>query len=306
MHMQTQTNPYRRIKLALNLDPKFITMSDVRHRRRRPGSIIEQHYRVDPTTSQVLPGLPVHDPDFKRDIHDFFNLIVLVPIVVLNSLNWNWDTLFETVFFNSNKRFQDAWEGDWFEYFFWTTLAYFAVDLIWVWWIPTCVKSPGTIIKHHVATLLYIIIPYQDASLQWCMGACMSVEINTWFLIARRILNKQGYTPWILQLPGSPWLSIRVKFLSIAFYVTWVSIRCILYPYMWYSFGQNYLQRCQELGSPLNVWAIVLPIHSIFCLLNLKWSYDLLQSKLKYWKKLADARREGHYGSFTEETSKGL
>jgi hypothetical protein len=157
--------------------------------------------------------------------------------------------------------------------------------------------------------LLYIIVPYQDSSLQWCMGVCMSVEINTWFLIARRILNKQGFTPWIIQVPGSvsPWLSIRVKFLSIAFYVTWISIRCILYPVMWYAFKQNYLQRWEEKNSPWNVWAIVVPIHSVFCILNLKWSYDLLNSKIKYWHKLADARRSGsHENAVREEISKGL
>ena len=31
--------------------------------------------------------------------------------------------------------------------------------------------------------------------------------------------------------------------------------------------------------------AIALPFHTIFCFLNFKWSWDLLMSKLRYWRK---------------------
>jgi hypothetical protein len=43
--------------------------------------IIEDYYRVDTSTRfklVVLPGLPKQDDDWSRDLHDFFNLIVLV------------------------------------------------------------------------------------------------------------------------------------------------------------------------------------------------------------------------------------
>ena len=66
-------------------------------------------------------------------------------------------------------------------------------DLIWVMLAPTCVKSPGVIIQHHAATLLYLIIPYRfPEETGWLMGACLCVEVNTWLLIARRVFNKQG------------------------------------------------------------------------------------------------------------------
>jgi hypothetical protein len=40
--------------------------------------LIEDYYRVDTKARVVLPGLPKQDDDWSRDLHDFFNLIVLV------------------------------------------------------------------------------------------------------------------------------------------------------------------------------------------------------------------------------------
>jgi hypothetical protein len=39
---------------------------------------VEDHYRVDPVDKRLLPGLPVSDEDWARDLHDFFNLVALV------------------------------------------------------------------------------------------------------------------------------------------------------------------------------------------------------------------------------------
>ena len=189
--------------------------------------LVEDHYRVDYTDTKhrvVLPGVPKHDDDWARDSHDFFNLIVLIPVVALNVINWNWEMILSMP---KNKSVADAWTGDFFDLFFGVTFLYFVVDLLWILLIPSCVKSPSTIIQHHVATMLYIMIPYFVPDYRWCMGACMIVEVNTWFLIARRVFNKQGFSPWIIDLS---FVSIRVKLISICFYVTWISIRCFLYP----------------------------------------------------------------------------
>lgn len=40
--------------------------------------MVEDHYRVDPVDKRLLPGLPVSDDDWARDMHDFFNLVALV------------------------------------------------------------------------------------------------------------------------------------------------------------------------------------------------------------------------------------
>ena len=85
------------------------------HRKRR--SLVEHHYRVDPTTQGLLPGLPTHEDDWERDLHDFFNLVSLVPVVVLNSMNWDWDVLLDPF---STKTLKHAWldDCDWFPLFF--------------------------------------------------------------------------------------------------------------------------------------------------------------------------------------------
>jgi hypothetical protein len=260
---------------------------------------LEDYYRVDysappvaeaqPTPPRkprpvLLPGAPRHEPDWDRDAHDFFNLVALVPIVILNCLNWNADKLWRV--FTSTGSIRQAWTGDWFEPFFIATALYFLVDLLWILKVPTCVKSPLTIFQHHVCTLLYLYIPYAIKEYRWGMGACMIVEINTWFLIARRVFNQQGFEPWIIDLS---FLSIRIKLISILFYATWVPIRCILYPYLMIPFYQLWLEYSHKVDSKFNLVLLCIPLHCSFCLLNLKWTYDLLVSKLRY------LRRRGLY-----------
>jgi TLC domain len=212
-------------------------------------------------------------------------------VVVLNVINWNWEMILDMP---ANKRIQDAWTGEWFNAFFAVSVMYFLIDLVWICLVPSCVRSPATIIQHHVATLVYLLVPYAEPNVQWCMGACMSVEINTWFLIARRVFNKQGFSPWVIGLP--PFVSIRVKLISIFFYLTWVSIRCILYPHLLLEFYRVWSEYSVQVGSKINVITIVLPLHAIFCLLNIKWTYDLIMSKLRY------IRRKGN----KHQISKGL
>jgi hypothetical protein len=179
----------------------FKAIQNMRRKRRSRSAppklrkpLIEQHFRVSKEVgsgrTEVLPGLLKHEDDWARDTHDFFNLIVLIPIVALNVMNWNWEILMNL---QKKQTVADAWTGEWFDMFFWATLGYFVADLSWICIIPNSVKSPSVIIQHHVATMLYILIPYNTPAVRWCMGACMSVEVNTWFLIARRVFNKQGY-----------------------------------------------------------------------------------------------------------------
>lgn len=249
--------------------------------------LVDQHFKIDRENRALLPGVPAHDEDLARDIHDFFNLIVLVPIVVLNVLNWDWDSLF----YGNNKTdtknipFIHAWTGEYFHLFFWTTVAYFVIDLIWVCVIPKCVKSPSTIVQHHIAVFLYLIIPYKFSHFRFLMGVCMSVELNTWFLIARRVFNKQGMPPWKFDIPYL--LSVRVKLISICFYITWISIRCIMYPFVLYvlmfpmSSSKKYGQSTD--GSKHALW-IAIVLQATFCILNGQWSLQLLNSKIKQWK----------------------
>lgn len=233
----------------------------------------------------LLPGVPKHDEDLARDVHDYFNLMALVPLVVLDVLNWDWDKM--DVF--SMKSVMSCWNGDYYHLFWYATLAYFIVDLAWVLIIPRCVKSPSTIIQHHVATILYLSFPHYVPDKRWCMGVLMSVEVNTWFLIARRVFNKQGFPPWTIDLPYL--FSVRVKLISIFFYITWIVTRCVIYPAMGVVFW-NLCRESRNGGSggtkeetvDTYMWVGIFTLHMVFCLLNMKWTWDLANSKIRQWK----------------------
>uniref|UniRef100_A0A7S2HDI3 TLC domain-containing protein n=1 Tax=Helicotheca tamesis TaxID=374047 RepID=A0A7S2HDI3_9STRA len=280
---ENKTGPLRRIRQLHRHRSSRSSSAPARLRHnRRPK--IEDHYRVDPKNRALLPGVPVHNDDWARDSHDFFNLIVLIPIIVLNAMNWDWDMLLgKTSTQSAAETVVNAWTGEWFSLFWDITFLYFMIDLIWVLLVPHCVKSPGTIIQHHIATLGYIFVPYTYSKCQWCMGACMSVEVNTWFLIARRVFNKQGFPPWKLEL--RPFISIRVKLISIFFYLSWFLIRIFLFPGLIVPIYDMWRDLTDEVGSPFNIMLVTLPLHSVFCVLNLKWTYDLLMSKIRSWKK---------------------
>lgn len=196
----------------------------------------------------------------------------------------------------SDKNPEEAWTGEWFNVFYFYTQTYFVVDLLWVVLIPSCVRSPATIIQHHIATILYMLIPYFYPDLCFMMGALLTVEVNTWFLIARRVFNKQGFPPWTIDLP--PIISIRVKLISICFYTTWIIIRCIIYPALLIELISRYNLRTALVRTRFNVFLICVVLQSCFVALNLKWTYDLVMSKLRYWRRKGKSRKE--------DTSKGL
>lgn len=269
----------RRTHRSLSSPPGYNRKSNRR-------TLVQQHFKIDKQSNSLLPGLPSKESNFARDCHDFFNLIVLVPIVVLNVLNWDWDKFINGVNRHNKLKidevpFVHAWTGHYFELFFWTTVAYFLVDLIWVCVIPKCVKSPSTIIQHHIAVFVYLIIPYMYPNFRFLMGICMSVELNTWFLIARRVFNKGGNSPWQFDIPYV--ISVRVKLISIFFYITWISIRCVLYPYVWYVLAVRMIPN-KKYRDFRNVIMIALVLQSCFCFLNGQWSLQLLNSKIRQWK----------------------
>jgi len=165
----------------------FQSLRRLRRRRARSAPptlrqpLIGHHFRIDSTRRVVLPGVPQHEEDWYRDTHDFFNLIVLIPIVVLDVINWNWEKLFHL---KKKETLADAWTGEWFDLFFICTACYFVIDLFWIILVPKCVKSPSTIIQHHIATLIYIMMPFFIPDLRYFMGACMSVSfyVDKWGL----------------------------------------------------------------------------------------------------------------------------
>ena len=174
-------------------------------------------------------------------------------------------------------------------------MTYFLVDLLWVAWTPICVKSPDVIIKvrnehglsvsrcqrltphflslqqHHLVAMAYMIAPVYLPEFRFFMGACLSVEINTWFLILRRVIFKYPNLPFVL-----------TESVSVAFYVSWIAIRCFVYPYVLYDFlrrSYDAILETHRLHWPM----ICIPVHFFLCVLNFKWTYDLFSPMVKKW-----------------------
>ena len=106
---------------------------------------------------------------------------------------------------------------------------------------------------------------------RWFMGACLTVEINTWFLIARRWCYKNSVAQWVQ------------KFVVSFFYVSWIVVRCVIYPTILVIFLRMVDEAYKETGT-LAHWPIIfLPIHFVLCGLNLKWTYDLFKPIVKEW-----------------------
>lgn len=239
-------------------------------------SLIEDHFHVDEAFRMLGP---LHqDPNLARDVHDWFNLVALLPVVVLNFFNWRCHSTASFCGFGIYS-VPDLWHGEAFQIFWWVTFAYFVTDVLFVVLVPGCVRSPGVIVKHHVATLGYIFVPKLRPQYGWLMGACMIVEVNTWFLIARRSFNKKGDKMF---MPGVSLVkSLRLCVVSSCFYISWFVIRLGVYPYLLVVIIREWWKETQRVGTPLNLIAITPVMQCIFIFLNVKWTLDLIRSKMK-------------------------
>ncbi|KAJ8602567.1 hypothetical protein CTAYLR_008760 [Chrysophaeum taylorii] len=240
--------------------------------QRRRVSLVAEHYNID-TASFKMRADPMlhHDKNAARDSHDVFNLVMLVPVISLNLMNWRfeWSTPLPAL-----------WHGRYFMPFWWTTCGYFVADVAFVVLWPSCVKSPRVIVRHHVCTLAYICLPLFMPECRWLMGSCMIVEVNTWLLIARRFFNRAGDAPFCsIGVPFTK--SLRIKLISVGFYLTWFVIRILFYPALFFMILTAYEERTKQLGTRLNGLAIAPLFHLVFIYLNFKWTVDLVRSKLR-------------------------
>mmetsp|Transcript_68818 Transcript_68818/g.108513 ORF Transcript_68818/g.108513 Transcript_68818/m.108513 type:complete len:353 (+) Transcript_68818:62-1120(+) len=246
---------------------------------RQAKSLIEDHFHIDEAFRMLGPIR--QDSNLARDMHDWFNLVALLPVIYLNLRNWCCVTFSVSLLKNTilEKSVVGMWHGEVFQEFWWTTLAYFILDILWVLLLPDCVKSPGVILKHHLATVGYIFIPKLRPEHGWLMGACMIVEVNTWFLIARRALNKRGDRMFTTGVTF--WKSIRTATISGCFYLSWFVIRLVIYPYLLIVITREWIKESNRVGTPLNLIAITPVMQCVFIFLNMKWTVDLIRSKLK-------------------------
>ena len=120
--------------------------------------------------------------------------------------------------------------------------------------------------------MFYLIGPIFYPQYRGFMGAILSVEVNTWFLIGRRVVYKSSGTP-IHPLVG--------QVVSAMFYLTWILIRCLVYPKVLIMFLQLAIAKIQETNIWFHLPMTFIPVHATLCVLNLKWTYDLFEPIVK-------------------------
>jgi len=154
---------------------------------------------------------------------------------------------------------------------------YFILDFSWVTLVPICVKSPGVIVKHHIVAMIYLSAPIYYPRYRWLMGAVLSVELNTWFLICRRLVYRSNYCP-TGYAKVSPFITTTV---STLFYITWLTIRCYLYPKVLILFFIMWKEEIEITGKYFFWELLFIPVHIVLCVLNLNWTYDLFKPIIK-------------------------
>ena len=102
------------------------------------------------------------------------------------------------------------------------------------------------------------------------MGACLSVEINTFFLILRRVVYKRK-------------LVLLTETVTACFYLSWILIRCFIYPAIMVTFVKLAIGVVRETNQLWHWPMMFIPVHFVLCVLNLKWSYDLFMPIIRTW-----------------------
>ncbi|GKY99351.1 hypothetical protein MPSEU_000890200 [Mayamaea pseudoterrestris] len=216
----------------------------------------------------VKPTVRETEADIAREQHDFFNLFALLFVIGTSLVNWDYRKLMQ------GYGPAEAWTGNHFYLNWATTILYFFIDLMWVSRIPICVKSPGIIVKHHAVAIAYLSAPLHWSEFRWFMGACLTVEVNTWFLILRRVLYKRRES---IQSP------LLQEVVSAFFYTSWIIVRCFIYPAILFVFLQMAHLKVLETNVLWHWPMLFIPVHFFLCILNLKWSYDLFQPMVQKW-----------------------
>jgi hypothetical protein len=184
--------------------------------------------------------------------HDYFNIFCL-PIVFITNLFYLF-TCPHTDIVSVQYKVQ-----------FYIFLVYITTDVVWLTLFPKSVPAPALILVHHVVCIICWTIPlywdstYADISSELCV-----VEVNTWILTLRRHW-KGKYVSSILE---------------VLFYITWVAIRNIYYPYKLLQSVPRYMDHSKIRGGYVNDGLFFFCLLILMNYLNTKWTWDLIKSKL--------------------------
>ena len=104
------------------------------------------------------------------------------------------------------------------------------------------------------------------------MGVVLSVELNTWFLIMRRVLFLRQDSPHVTK-------QLRDA-IDYAFYTSWIIIRVVGYNMILGSLFPLLIMRF-ELKQDVFFPTVFVMTQTALNLMNLKWTYDLFTPIIK-------------------------
>ncbi|EFN53634.1 expressed protein [Chlorella variabilis] len=154
-------------------------------------------------------------------------------------------------------------------------IAYVAGDFVWVFLQPEAVPSlPTVILAHHAVTCVLLCVPLKRPHLHWYTCVDGLVELNTFFLIARRQFRSRTTR----------------KVFSWLYWASFLSMRMVLYPLMVPLFWRE-MQMTEE--APW--WEVLACVGSqtILCMFNVV----LLALSVMNWRKRRAAAGETKDGA---------
>jgi hypothetical protein len=155
----------------------------------------------------MAKALKGHVDDASNKIHDFFNLLTLPVIcalfvchmLTLSAMPPDLDRITRL----SLPRESGSSGSPVWSYLYWSFLLYICVDTAWILIVPSCVVSPKVIIAHHLVCIIGWNMVHVWAGWEFYASAGLCVEINTFFLIAKRrypqypVLSTLDLATWV-------------------------------------------------------------------------------------------------------------
>mmetsp|Transcript_20010 Transcript_20010/g.28739 ORF Transcript_20010/g.28739 Transcript_20010/m.28739 type:complete len:222 (+) Transcript_20010:43-708(+) len=197
----------------------------------------------------------------SHQLHDLYNVVTLPIVIISNVVTFYY-------FFVVGEPIESSTNIFWWNVQTAVLCTYIIIDTVYIALNPDCVRSPKSILIHHIVVCTGWLLVLHRIPKYRGVGTCLlSIEINTFFMIARKFLPFRKYRRLI-------------KFLDTAFYATWVPLRIIIFPSGAIMSGVLAHQEYRATGIVISIPSVGFVLVSYIAVLNLKWSYDLLITKL--------------------------
>mmetsp|Transcript_55093 Transcript_55093/g.131287 ORF Transcript_55093/g.131287 Transcript_55093/m.131287 type:complete len:237 (-) Transcript_55093:114-824(-) len=162
-------------------------------------AVLSRKYSARAVAKRKGAGLPSVD-DVQLRWHDAANLLGLTVLLGLNVA---------TLFGHAGRVFIKS------------MIAYFAVDIVWVWAVPACVPSPGIVLPHHFMTVALMAHPLRFPDHEFIAALVTTVEAQTWIMVARRHFKAELEAYWLLD-----------RLASVAYWGLTLTTRLMVHPFV--------------------------------------------------------------------------